>query len=269
VSSDPYIAILDVIDAASFDLLPPCADPRFDHRSCDYWEDEARGSKTARPSWWRPTDPPVTAASRRPAPDNPFAPSPETSPRFNPFSPAPGDSRPDLRSILATEPADEALAAAAFNPFAPQPRSESPTDATGPRKLRLLTRGRAVFGSFAKVLTLDRTPAAYAQFGPLSAYPRAQQIRDLYPQLPQSPLPAVITCVATTSMARSLGLGQRLIGAVTADLAGRGFAAAEAYPDLTLPSDEASAARPAFWAQCGFSLAVDDERYPVMRIELD
>ncbi len=226
MSSDPYIAILDVIDAASFDLLPPCADPRFDHRSCDYWEDEARGSKTARPSWWRPTDPPVTAASRRPAPDNPFAPSPETSPRFNPFSPAPGDSRPDLRSVLATEPADEALAAAAFNPFAPQPSSESPSGATGPRKLRLLTRGRAVFGSYAKVLTLDRTPAAY-------------------------------------------GLGQRLIGAVTADLAGRGFAAAEAYPDLTLPSDEASAARPAFWAQCGFSLAVDDERYPVMRIELD
>ena len=29
-------------------LVPPCADPAFDHRSCDYWEDADRGSKAAR-----------------------------------------------------------------------------------------------------------------------------------------------------------------------------------------------------------------------------
>ena len=47
------------------------------------------------------------------------------------------------------------------------------------------------------------------------------------------------------------------------------FALQEAYPDLTLTEDEASAARPAFWATCGFVVAVDDERFPVMRLELD
>ena len=94
---------------------------------------------------------------------------------------------------------------------------------------------------------------AYAQFGPLSAYPRAQQIRDLYPSLPSSPLPAVITCVATAVAARGVGLGAELVSAVTHDLASRGFAAAEAYPDLTLAVDEASAAHPRFWERCGFS----------------
>ena len=41
------IRIVDVVDEASFGLIPPCADPRFDHRTCDYWEDADRGSKTA------------------------------------------------------------------------------------------------------------------------------------------------------------------------------------------------------------------------------
>jgi hypothetical protein len=55
---------------------------------------------------------------------------------------------------------------------------------------------------------------------------------------------------------------------VCEDLAGRGFAAVEAYPDLTLREDEASGARPGFWHELGFVTAVDDERYPVMRREL-
>jgi len=52
------------------------------------------------------------------------------------------------------------------------------------------------------------------------------------------------------------------------DLAERGFAAVEAYPDLTLPENESSGARPGFWHELGFATAVDDERYPVMRREL-
>lgn len=125
-----------------------------------------------------------------------------------------------------------------------------------------------MFGSYAKVLLHDSVPAAYIQFGPLSAYPRAQRIRDLYPRLPQSPLPAVITCVSTTPAARGRGFGYRLVEVVVGDLSARGFAAIEAYPDLTLGPSEASAASPGFWERCGFAAVVDDERYPVMRIEL-
>jgi ribosomal protein S18 acetylase RimI-like enzyme len=125
-----------------------------------------------------------------------------------------------------------------------------------------------VFGTFAKVLEDGGEPAAYCQFGPLSAYPRAQRVRDLYPKLPRSPLPAVITCIATTSAARGRGLAKTLVLAVVDDLAGRGFSAVEAYPEPETHPDATSAANPAFWAACGFELAIDDPRFPVVRREL-
>jgi hypothetical protein len=237
--------VVDVGDEGSFALIPPCADSRFDHRTCDYWEDADRGSKAARASWL--TAPPVTRPAAPALADNPFAPPPREA-AFNPFA---ADD-------------DEAL----DNPFAPKVVRERPLREGVPRKLALLDRGRGVFGSYAKVLLVDDEPAAYCQFGPLSAYPRAGRLRELYPQLPQSPLPAVITCIATTTGATRAGHAKRLIEEVCADLARRGFAAVEAYPDLTLDVDEASAARPGFWHELGFTTAVDDERYPVMRREL-
>jgi GNAT superfamily N-acetyltransferase len=132
----------------------------------------------------------------------------------------------------------------------------------------LLGRGLAVFGSYAKVLLVDDRPAAYAQFGPLSAYPRASRLRELYPQLPDSPLPAVITCIATTADARGGGHARRLISAVCDDLAGRGFAAVEAYPERGTRPDGTSAATPEFWQAAGFAIAVNDDRFPVLRRDL-
>ena len=120
----------------------------------------------------------------------------------------------------------------------------------------------------AKVLLVDDEPAAWTQFGPLSAYPRALRVRELYPRLPQAPLPAVITCVATTAEARRQGYARTLIEAVCDDLAERGFAAVEAYPDVGVPEDATPAAQPAFWEGLGFVVAAPDERYPVMRREL-
>jgi ribosomal protein S18 acetylase RimI-like enzyme len=239
------IKIVDVGDAGTFGLIPPCADPRFDHRTCDYWEDADRGSKASRPSWLEAASP-RTAAQPALA-DNPFAPAPKT-PAINPF---------------ATDDEEDA-----FNPFAPTVARERPLHEGVPRKLALLDRGRGVFGSYAKVLLLDDEAVAYCQFGPLSAYPRASRLRELYPQLPESPLPAVITCIATTIDARRAGHAKRLVQAVLDDLSGRGFSAVEAYPDMTLGENEASGARPGFWHDLGFVTAVDDERYPVMRREL-
>lgn len=239
------IEIVDVGDEASFSLIPPCADSRFDHRTCDYWEDADRGSKAERASWLA-----ASSVTRGPAPvmvDNPFAPPPREA-VVNPF--APDDD----------EPLD--------NPFAPRVQRERPLRQGVPRKLALLDRGRGVFGSYAKVLRVDGESVAYCQFGPLSAYPRANRLRELYQQLPESPLPAVITCIATTAEARRAGHAKLLVEAVCDDLAGRGFSAVEAYPDLTLSANEASGARPGFWHDLGFATAVDDERYPVMRREL-
>jgi hypothetical protein len=255
------IRIVDVADEPSFGLIPPCADPGFDHRSCDYWEDADRGSKAARLAWLEAT--PAPAAGERPGlANNPFAPARDT-PVVNPFAPTPRSSGPAFNPFGDDED-DEPI----DNPFAPRPSDRPSVGSGGPRKLSLLGRGLAVFGSYAKVLLVDDAAVAYAQFGPLSAYPRAQRLRELYRQLPDAPLPAVITCISTTATARGAGNATRLIEAVCTDLAGRGFAAVEAYPERGARPDATSAATPDFWLRAGFALAVDDERFPVVRREL-
>jgi ribosomal protein S18 acetylase RimI-like enzyme len=265
--------IVDVTDEARFGLVPPCADPAFDHRTCDYWEDADRGSKAHRASWLHsggraPAD---SAGSNSPAAAastgstghsvsiNPFAPPPKAS--TNPFAPAPA-ARPrnPFLDALAGTPAD--------NPFTPQRPSRPTVAAEAPRKLQLLGRGLGIFGSYAKLLLADDEAVAYCQFGPLSAYPRALYLRDLYPRLPQAPLPAAITCIATSADVRRSGYALRLVQEVCRDLAGRGFSAVEAYPEAQAGEDATPAARPEFWLRAGFNLAVDDERYPVMRLEL-
>lgn len=244
------LRIVDVADLEAFRLLPPCADPGFDHRTCNYWEDADRGSKAARSSWLETVRAPIPA-SRPALVHNPFAPPAARGAALNPF-------------LVAGEDADEDL----DNPFAPRVVQERPATTGVPRKYALLDRGRGVFGTYAKVATIDGEPVAYAQFGPLSAYPRAQRVRDLYAQLPASPLPAVITCIATTPAARGAGHARALVEAVCVDLAGRGFSAVEAYPEGGTRPDATSAATAAFWVGCEFAVVVEDERFPVVRREL-
>ena len=258
--------VVEIADSASFALIPPCADPRFDHRTCDYWEDADRGSKSSRPSWLQA---PTALAEHAPhfgLHDNPFAPSDLEPELENPFAAAvAGAGRADLPDSFAD---DDLFSVPLDNPFAPKKERERPLREGVPRKLALLDRGRGVFGSYAKVLLVDDQAVVYCQFGPLSAYPRAARLRELYSQLPDAPLPAVVTCIASTADARGKGYARDLVDVVCRDLATRGFAAVEAYPDLTLSPNETSAARPGFWEAMGFALAVDDQRFPVMRREL-
>jgi ribosomal protein S18 acetylase RimI-like enzyme len=259
------IRIADVVDEAGFRQIPPCADPGFDHRSCDYWEDAERGSKAARLAWLEAPAAPSTAvrAPAVPASDNPFLAERPAPPASNPFAPTRG---PGWNPFM-----DDDDEPAPLNPFAPaagRRAGAAPVDDGSPRKLQLLRRGAAVIGSYAKVLYRDEVAVAYCQFGPLTAYPRAQRTRDLYPQLPDAPLPAVITCIATTREARGEGLALALIAAVCEDLAVRGFAAVEVYPEAGARPDATSAGTPEFWEAAGFMRVVDDARFPVLRREL-
>ncbi|HEY3523867.1 MAG TPA: hypothetical protein VGK63_09190, partial [Candidatus Limnocylindrales bacterium] len=227
------VRLVEVVDAESFGLVPPCADPSFDHRTCDYWEDAGRGTKARRPSWLTAARPPAEPNAARPeATANPFAPAARTGPASNPFAPS-GDRL--AGNPFARRDDDER------NPFLARPRSAATAPDDAPPKLRLLVRGAHVFGSYAKVLQVDGTSIAYAQYGPLTAYPRAQRLRDLYPQLPQSPPPAVITCIATTAEGRRQGWAARLVSAVCDDLGARGFVAVEAYPEVGAPENATSA----------------------------
>src|SRR5687768_18072260 len=93
------IKIIDVGDEGSFGLIPPCADPRFDHRTCDYWEDADRGSKAIRPALLEASGPP---ARRAPAlDDNPFAPPPKPVVE-NPFAPTPAIAADDNPFVPTT-----------------------------------------------------------------------------------------------------------------------------------------------------------------------
>jgi ribosomal protein S18 acetylase RimI-like enzyme len=264
------IEIVDVTDEARFGLVPPCVDPSFDHRTCDYWEDADHGAKTVRPGRLRAGSTGSAAHSTDGSSLNPFAPTKVDS---NPFLPANKAASNPFAGLSSAAPArnpflDELSDSPDDNPFAPQ-RPGRPRIATeAPRKLQLLGRGLGVFGSYAKLLLVDGEAAGYCQFGPLSAYPRALRVRELYPRLPDAPLPAVITCIATTERARRSGYALQLVEAVCHDLAGRGFAAVEAYPEASAREDATPAARPEFWIRAGFKLAVDDDRYPVVRREL-
>jgi ribosomal protein S18 acetylase RimI-like enzyme len=108
-------------------------------------------------------------------------------------------------------------------------------------------------------MTLDRMPS--------SPVATARTVGSCTAASP-APLPAVITCISTTATARRAGHAVRLVEAICDDLAGRGFAAVEAYTEASAHPDATSAATPGFWCRCGFDLAVDDDRYPVVRREL-
>src|SRR3954452_17372102 len=126
------IRIVDVDSAEAFALIPPCADPTFDHRSCDYWEDADRGSKAARSSWLAGTRSSTPAAPpARSKQANPFLADLEAaSPQSNPFAAA----RP-ANPFLTPGDEDEGPIA---NPFAPPPKARPTVGADAPRKLQLL-----------------------------------------------------------------------------------------------------------------------------------
>lgn len=153
------------------------------------------------------------------------------------------------------------------------------TDATARARLKRsrLLASRDVAGSYG-MLAYRRTAAGerivvgYAQFGPLSAYPRAQSIRDRYPDLPGSPAPWVVTCLqvspdvadATTRDAA----GTALLEAVCDELDRRGITAVESYPEVGsdpwLPSPGPASA----YQRASFDRVAGDDRFPVYRREL-
>lgn len=152
------------------------------------------------------------------------------------------------------------------------------TDASARAALKRsrLLQSRAVAGSYAMLAyrtdATDRAAIGYAQFGPLSTYPRAQSIRDRYPQLPESPAPWVVTClqvspVLADASAREAA-GAALLKAVCDELDRRGITAVEAYPEVVAESWIPSPGPAEIYRAAGFEQAAGDERFPVYRREL-
>jgi hypothetical protein len=145
-------------------------------------------------------------------------------------------------------------------------------DTTGRREAKraALMAGARLAGSYGIVATdEDGTLVGYAQFGPLSSYPRAQLIRDRYPDLPESPAPWVLTClqVPAGSTERER-IGQALAEAVCAELDHRGVTAVETYLDSASDPWLPSAGPASVYEAAGFTRAADDDQFPVYRREL-
>lgn len=159
-------------------------------------------------------------------------------------------------------------------------RSAPEADAPDAASRATLKRNRLlavkdVVGAYAMLAvhttSVERIAVGYAQFGPLAAYPRAQDIRDRYAELPESPAPWVITCLQAGpagSADERTEVGVGLLNAVCDELDRRGITAVEAYPegvpDPWLPSPGPAA----IYEACGFERIAGDDRYPVYRREL-
>ncbi len=248
--------LVGVESASDLALVPPCVRADADHATCTWWEDADRGSKAAGPA--------AGAAARAL-----IAP---------PRASAPAGGKAALAAFLGAEE----ISSPAFNPFAPKAptREEALRDAAAapgqPAKLRLLTRQLSISGPMGWILLAKGEPVAYCQAGPLSAFPRAQRLRDRYPDLPSTPPPAVLTCISVIPAVRGAALGSALVEGVLTRLGGAGFAAVEAYPEepvttAVLDVEGTSAATQHFWERLGFSVAATgpDGRWPVMRRVLD
>jgi hypothetical protein len=116
----------------------------------------------------------------------------------------------------------------------------------------------------------DRVAIGWAQFGPISAYPRAQVIRDRYPALPDSPAPWVVTCVQVVpeTPEREAAAGE-LLAAVCDELDRRGIIAVEAYPEGIADPWTLSPGPATIYEAAGFARAAGEDRYPVYRRELE
>jgi hypothetical protein len=143
------------------------------------------------------------------------------------------------------------------------------------KRERLLSAA-AISGSYGMLAyrsdSVDRVAIGWAQFGPLSQYPRAQTIRDRYPDLPESPAPWVVTCLqvvpAVGDANARTDAGAALLEAVCRELDRRGITAVEAYPEVVPDAWDPSPGPASVYERAGFERVAGDDRYPVVRREL-
>jgi hypothetical protein len=140
-------------------------------------------------------------------------------------------------------------------------------------KRQRLLAARDVSGSYAMLAyrtdAVERVAVGYVQFGPLSAYPRAQTIRDRYPQLPDSPAPWVITCLQVSGAPDERdAAGVELLNGVCAELDRRGITGVEAYPEGVADAWLPSPGPASVYEAASFERVAGDERFPVYRREL-
>jgi hypothetical protein len=154
-------------------------------------------------------------------------------------------------------------------------RESSESEGEADLKLSRLMAGARLAGAYGMLAWRidaagDRVAVGWAQFGPISRYPRAQVIRERYPSLPDSPAPWVVTClqiVPGTTDRESIAA--ELLTAVCDELDRRGITAVEAYPEGVANPWAVSAGPAAIYQAAGFKHAAGEEHFPAYRRELE
>ena len=149
-------------------------------------------------------------------------------------------------------------------------REGDDTAARRDAKRAALMAGARLAGSYGMLATdAAGVVVGYAQFGPLSVYPRAQLIRDRYPELPDSPAPWILTCLQVVPGASNReAIGQALAEAVCAELDRRGVIAVESYLERAADPWLPSGGPASVYEAAGFTLTAGDDQFPVYRREL-
>jgi hypothetical protein len=154
-------------------------------------------------------------------------------------------------------------------------REASESEAAADLKLSRLMAGARLAGAYGMLAWQadaagDRVAIGWAQFGPISAYPRAQVIRERYPSLPESPAPWVVTCLQVVGDTPERdAVAVELLSAVCDELDRRGIIAVEAYPEAVADPWALSPGPAAIYEAAGFAHAAGEERYPVYRRDLE
>ena len=153
-------------------------------------------------------------------------------------------------------------------------RETDSSEAARSLKLSRLMAGERLAGSYGMLAWQsgedgDRLAIGWCQFGPISAYPRAQVIRDRYPELPDSPAPWVVTCLQVVEAHPDReSAAEALLTAVCSDLDRRGIIAVEAYPEGVAEPWQPSPGPASVYERAGFARVAGEDRFPVMRREL-
>jgi GNAT superfamily N-acetyltransferase len=119
------------------------------------------------------------------------------------------------------------------------------------------------WGPCAKLVLLDEEGVAFAQFAPATLFPT---LRRFPAASAASPDAVYLAYCFADEHHRGRGLGGRLIGEVARHLVERGYRAVEALGDR---AGESAWVLPfGFLAASGFLVARDDERFPLLRLDL-
>jgi hypothetical protein len=154
-------------------------------------------------------------------------------------------------------------------------REASTSKAVADLKVSRLLAGTRLAGAYGMLAWSvdevgDRVAVGWAQFGPISAYPRAQIIRERYPSLPDSPAPWVVTCLQVVPGTPDReGVAAALLTAVCDELDRRGIIAVEGYPEGVADPWSLSQGPATVYEAAGFARAAGEDRYPVYRRELE